>query len=115
MRYILVCAVFVFAGCYGSYKPLSEEERAAKRAELVKRFQEAYPDNWKQKLLEYDLQREAEARRMAADVLSRPPVHNPTHFEVPETPEPPQTNYPTMPPSYHVKPDGFGGYYIKGQ
>jgi len=36
-----------------------------KRQQLVARFQEAYPDNWKQKLLEYDLEQERIAQKSA--------------------------------------------------
>jgi len=49
MKTLLICLVvllFIVGGCF--------EEQKAQRAALEQRFREAYPNDWKAKLLEYD-------------------------------------------------------------
>jgi hypothetical protein len=59
MKKWIILALLFSTGCYqSSYKPISDEERAASRQALEQRFKESYPDNWKQKLLEHDMEME---------------------------------------------------------
>lgn len=50
---LAVIIITILAGC------VNEEQRIInERASIVTRFQEAYPDTWKQELLTYDIEQE---------------------------------------------------------
>jgi len=116
MKYILIILVLCIGGCYtSSYTPLTEEERAAKREALVKRFQEAYPENWQQKLLEYDIERERQAAQIIMSMPQPTPLQTQQHYHIEPEPQAPRgyiiqkgTEFPVF-----VNPDGAGGYIIQ--
>jgi hypothetical protein len=99
MKTVILSLCLMAAGCYQDYQPVSEEEREANRAALVQRYQEAYPDTWKQELLKYDLELQKSA-------LSAPVYHAPAY----QTPQQPIIIEQPAPQSYHVMP--FGDGYI---
>ena len=55
---LIALTVLFIAGCIDQ-----QAQQQADRQFLVQRFQAAYPDNWQQKLLEYDIEQQREAWR----------------------------------------------------
>ena len=55
---LIALALLFIAGCVDQ-----QAQQQADRQFLVQRFQAAYPDNWQQKLLEYDIEQQREAWR----------------------------------------------------
>jgi hypothetical protein len=88
MKKILVVAALLFlVGCQSS------QER---RAELEQRFKEAYPSNWKAKLLEYDLKCEELAVQQRMIYMQR--YANTPQYE----PEPSRVYFPNAYPNDDV-------------
>lgn len=65
----------LLAGCdfLGSNSPDYAAIRQQQRQELVARFQEVYPDTWKEELLKYDI---AINQRRASQPIILPPTNN---------------------------------------
>jgi uncharacterized protein YcfL len=67
---LIALALLFIAGCVDQ-----QAQQQAERQILVQRFQAAYPDNWQQKLLEYDIEQQREAWR-SLQQLQQVDTHN---------------------------------------
>jgi hypothetical protein len=56
-KFIVVFTALLFvSGCFEEQRRAEEQRRQDERAALVWMFQRTYPDNWQQKLFEYDIE-----------------------------------------------------------
>jgi hypothetical protein len=95
-KFICVFLMLLFvSGCF-------EEQRRAERAALVQRFQAAYPDNWEQKLLEYDIEQDRQQQLQQ----NQSNVFNDVYQQSLQRQQQEETYY-------KAKPDGQGGYIIR--
>ena len=75
MKKILILTMVVLGGCGSPHEPTWQRyktpeqyalEYEQRQADLIAAFKEAYPENWQQKLLEYQLEQERIQRNQQA-------------------------------------------------